>query len=136
MVHCAACGVVPVPLSELPVELPDDVSFDQPGNPLDNHPDWRHVACPKRGAEAARDTDTMDTFVDSSWYHARFCSPRAESPVERGAVDGGGGTGRLPVRIWGHGSYSNFSSSYLVGGQDRRFGGGNLRIPIGGDNRG
>ncbi len=87
VVHCQTCGVVPVPAADLPVKLPDDVSFDQPGNPLDHHPDWKHVACPKCGAEALRDTDTMDTFVDSSWYFARFCSPRAETPVVRGEVD-------------------------------------------------
>ncbi len=75
IVHCAACGVVPVPESELPVTLPEDVSFDKPGNPLDHHPSWKHVACPRCGSPARRETDTFDTFFESSWYFARFCSP-------------------------------------------------------------
>jgi leucyl-tRNA synthetase len=87
VIHCPACGIVPVPEGDLPVVLPDDVVFDQPGNPLDRHPTWKHVACPACGQPAERETDTFDTFVDSSWYFARFCSPRAESPVERAAVD-------------------------------------------------
>jgi len=87
VIHCAACGPQPVPVADLPVALPDDVSFERPGNPLAHHPSWKHTACPKCGAAAERDTDTMDTFVDSSWYFARFCSPRAEVPVERSAVD-------------------------------------------------
>jgi leucyl-tRNA synthetase len=87
MIHCDACGVVPVPDEQLPVKLPDDARFDRPGNPLDHHPTWKHVACPRCGAPARRETDTFDTFVDSSWYFARFCSPHAEAPVERKAVD-------------------------------------------------
>ena len=87
VIHCRACGIVPVPEGDLPVVLPDDVTFDQPGNPLDRHPTWKHVACPSCGKAAERETDTFDTFVDSSWYFARFCSPRAEVPVERAAVD-------------------------------------------------
>ncbi len=87
MIHCAACGVVPVPEAQLPVRLPQDVTFDGPGNPLDRHPTWKHVACPVCGAAARRETDTFDTFVDSSWYFARFCSPQAEAPVARAAVD-------------------------------------------------
>ncbi len=88
VIHCGACGVVAVPDSDLPVLLPDDVTFDRPGNPLDHHPTWKHVACPRCGAAAVRETDTCDTFVDSSWYFARFCSPDAAAPVERAAVDG------------------------------------------------
>ncbi len=87
VIHCDACGVVPVPDDQLPVQLPDDVTFDRPGNPLDHHPTWKHVACPGCGAAARRETDTFDIFVDSAWYFARFCSPRAAGPVERKAVD-------------------------------------------------
>ena len=75
MIHCEACGVVPVPEQDLPVVLPEDVSFDKPGNPLERHPTWKHVACPQCGGAARRETDTMDTFVDSSWYFARFTDP-------------------------------------------------------------
>jgi leucyl-tRNA synthetase len=75
VIHCAKCGVVPVPDKDLPVVLPEDVSFDKPGNALDHHPTWKHVACPQCGGQALRDTDTMDTFVDSSWYFARFTDP-------------------------------------------------------------
>lgn len=87
VVHCKACGVVPVANDDLPVLLPEDVSFDRPGNPLDHHPTWKHTACPNCGADAVRDTDTMDTFVDSSWYFARFCSPRSEAVVDRSDID-------------------------------------------------
>ena len=81
IVHCPACGIVPVPDDQLPVLLPEDVSFDEPGNPLDRHDAWRLVACPQCGAAAARETDTLDTFVDSGWYFARFCSPGSTVPV-------------------------------------------------------
>jgi leucyl-tRNA synthetase len=87
VIHCAACGPQPVPVADLPVRLPDDVTFDRPGNPLAHHPSWKHTTCPKCSGAAERDTDTMDTFVDSSWYFARFCSPRAETPMEQAAVD-------------------------------------------------
>ena len=87
VIHCGSCGVVPVPEKDLPVRLPEDVDFSKPGNPLDHHPSWKHVACPQCGRPARRETDTFDTFVDSSWYFARFCSPRAEVPVTKAAVD-------------------------------------------------
>jgi len=88
MIHCEACGIVPVPEDQLPVKLPEDVSFDVPGNPLDRHPTFKHVACPKCGAEATRETDTMDTFVDSSWYFARFTTPHKEdAPLDRKVME-------------------------------------------------
>ncbi len=87
VVHCARCGVVPVPEKDLPVRLPEDVEFDRPGNPLDRHPTWKHVACPQCDGPATRETDTMDTFVDSSWYFARFTAPHAPTPTDRAAAD-------------------------------------------------
>jgi leucyl-tRNA synthetase len=82
VIHCDDCGVVPVPENELPVVLPDDVEFDRPGNPLDRHPTWKNVPCPRCAKPARRETDTMDTFVDSSWYFLRFTAPDAETPTD------------------------------------------------------
>ena len=88
VIHCEACGAVPVPARELPVVLPEDVEFDHPGNPLDRHPSWKHVACPQCAKPATRETDTMDTFVNSSWYFARFTDPWIETaPTDRSQVD-------------------------------------------------
>ena len=88
IIHCESCGVVPVPVEDLPVKLPDDVTFDQPGNPLDRHPTWKHVVCPKCGGPARRESDTMDTFVDSSWYFARFTDPTDDrAPTDPAIAD-------------------------------------------------
>jgi leucyl-tRNA synthetase len=83
-IHCEKCGLVPVPEKDLPVELPEDVEFDKPGNPLDRHPTWKHVTCPQCGGPGRRETDTLDTFIDSSWYFDRFTSPHVETePFDR-----------------------------------------------------
>ena len=87
VIHCEVCGTLPVPHKDLPVVLPDDVKFDKPGNPLDHHPTWKHVHCPQCGGPAQRETDTMDTFVDSSWYYARFTAPGASTPTEPAAAN-------------------------------------------------
>ncbi|HEX8193247.1 MAG TPA: leucine--tRNA ligase [Allosphingosinicella sp.] len=87
IVHCDGCGAVPVPREQLPIVLPDDVSFDIPGNPLDRHPTWSKAECPKCGAAARRETDTLDTFVDSSWYFIRFASQPADKPFDKAAAE-------------------------------------------------
>jgi leucyl-tRNA synthetase len=85
-IHCEVCGVVPVPKDQLPVLLPNDVDFATPGNPLERHPTWKHVSCPKCSVPARRETDTLDTFVDSSWYFLRFASQPADKPFDREAI--------------------------------------------------
>ncbi|MFK8254037.1 leucine--tRNA ligase [Ancylobacter terrae] len=87
VIHCPSCGPVPVPEEQLPVRLPEDVTFDAPGNPLDRHPTWKHVACPHCNEPATRETDTMDTFVDSSWYFARFAAEPGTAPLSSAAAD-------------------------------------------------
>ncbi len=86
IVHCATCGVVPVSERDLPIKLPADATFDKPGNPLDRHPTWKHCDCPSCGKPATRETDTMDTFVDSSWYYVRFTAPQSDQPVDKAAA--------------------------------------------------
>jgi leucyl-tRNA synthetase len=87
VIHCAGCGIVPVPREELPVTLPEDIEIGRPGNPLEHHPTWKEVACPRCGGPARRETDTFDTFVESSWYFLRFCSPAAEGAFDRAEVE-------------------------------------------------
>jgi leucyl-tRNA synthetase len=88
VIHCPKCDVVPVPDADLPVTLPEDATFDKPGNALDHHPTWKHVKCPQCGGPAQRETDTMDTFVDSSWYFARFTDPwNDKAPTTLPVVD-------------------------------------------------
>jgi leucyl-tRNA synthetase len=87
IIHCEKCGAVSVPREHLPVVLPEDIDFDKPGNPLDRHPTWKHVDCPSCGGEATRETDTLDTFVDSSWYFIRFASQPADKPFDRAEAE-------------------------------------------------
>lgn len=87
IVYCDDCGAVPVEEQNLPIELPEDVSFDKPGNPIAHHPTWKHTSCPSCGKAAQRETDTFDTFMESSWYFARFCSPRSDDAFDRDDVD-------------------------------------------------
>src|SRR5947207_5580034 len=87
VIHCERCGIVPVPERDLPVTLPDDVDFDRPGNPLERHPSWKNVTCPECGGAARRETDTMDTFVDSSWYFIRFTDPWTRDPTNCAVAD-------------------------------------------------
>ena len=87
IIYCESCGVVPVPAEKLPVELPKDINFDKPGNPLDRHPTWKHVDCPKCASAGLRETDTFDTFFESSWYFARFCDNATNEIVDKKACD-------------------------------------------------
>src|SRR5438270_1856964 len=87
IIHCSGCGAVPVPREQLPVVLPEDIEFNKPGNPLDRHATWKHVDCPSCGGAATRETDTLDTFVDSSWYFIRFASQPADKPFDRAEAE-------------------------------------------------
>ncbi len=86
-IHCEKCGVVAVPEKDLPVKLPEEADFSEPGNPLDRHPTWKHADCPQCGGKGRRETDTFDTFVDSSWYFARFASQPEDKPVDKDTAD-------------------------------------------------
>ena len=87
IIHCQECGIIPVPEANLPVNLPDDVDFESAGNPLENHPTWKHTTCPKCSKPAQRETDTFDTFFESSWYFARFCDPKSKEAFSQSAAN-------------------------------------------------
>lgn len=87
VVHCPQCGIVPVDIKDLPVALPEDATFDAPGNPLDRHPTWKYTTCPKCGQAATRETDTLDTFFESSWYFLRYCCAHDKEPINKEVVE-------------------------------------------------
>ncbi len=87
IIHCSSCGIVPVPAEQLPVELPSDASFDKIGNPLEHHPTWKHVKCPACGKDARRETDTFDTFFESSWYYLRYATLPSDEPLEKKSLE-------------------------------------------------
>jgi leucyl-tRNA synthetase len=87
IIYCDHCGVVPVPEEQLPIKLPEDINFDKPGNPIAHHPTWKYVKCPKCGIDATRETDTFDTFFESSWYFSRFCNPHTKEVIDQEACN-------------------------------------------------
>lgn len=87
IIHCDDCGTVPVPETQLPVELPDDVTLGEAGNPLEMHPSWKHVTCPSCAKSALRETDTFDTFFESSWYFARFTDAKSDQAFSKEAAE-------------------------------------------------
>ncbi len=87
MIYCVNCGTIPVPLEQLPITLPEDIDFSVGGNPIDSHPTWKHITCHKCGGKAERETDTLDTFFESSWYFARYCADDQDVPIDSNAVN-------------------------------------------------